>query len=428
VREPVAIQAPSAVCAGGVGYQASAAGARSSETFEWSIVNGEITSGRGTSSVTFTAGDAGPVQLSLSATSGDCAVESVNVEISAVACSARPQGLVVDPQNLLGFSNGNGILEPGEIVDVRPSWKNIGASPLALSGVASNIAGPPGSSYTLGDSSADYGSISPDATSDCVITADCYKVSISTPAIRPVTHWDAVFTETLSDGDPPTTWTLHIGESFTDVPKTHVFYPYVERLLHNGVTMGCAPGTYCPEDPVSRLQMAIFLARAQAGGDGNVPSSGTAQGSPYDCRSGGVSLFSDIAADNPFCRHVHAIYATGVTTGCEPGKYCPDPNVTRAQIAMFIARAVAGSDAAVPQTYGPDPVTGRSYSCNAGTPNLHFTDVTTSDLYCRHTHYLWAKDVISGFPDNTYQPALSVTRGAMAKFLSNGFNLTLYRP
>jgi hypothetical protein len=84
---------------------------------------------------------------------------------------------------------------------------------------------------------------------------------------------------------------------------------------------------------------------------------------------------------------------------------------------------MAGSDAAVPQTYGPDPVTGRSYSCNPAAPSLHFTDITTDDLYCRHTHYLWATDVVCGYSDGTYGPGLFVTRSAMAKFLANAFKL-----
>jgi hypothetical protein len=177
--------------------------------------------------------------------------------------------------------------------------------------------------------------------------------------------------------------------------------------------------------------MAVFIARAQAGGDAGIPVSGSAQGNPYNCVGGGQSQFTDIDPANPFCRHVHYLFATGVTTGCvttPPRQYCPADNVSRGQMALFIARAVAGSDAAVPVTYGPDPVTGRSYSCNAGSPNLHFTDIATSDIFCRHTHYLWAKDVISGFPDGSFGPGLFVTRGAMAKFLANGFNLILYKP
>ena len=90
-------------------------------------------------------------------------------------------------------------------------------------------------------------------------------------------------TETLSNGDPPKAWVLHVGQSFGDVPKTHVFYPFIESLLHNGVTTGCGASTFCPEDTVFRLQMAVFLARTLAGGDGSVPPSGTAQGQAYDC-------------------------------------------------------------------------------------------------------------------------------------------------
>ncbi|HKA37385.1 MAG TPA: S-layer homology domain-containing protein [Thermoanaerobaculia bacterium] len=39
---------------------------------------------------------------------------------------------------------------------------------------------------------------------------------------------------------------------------------------------------------------------------------------------------------------------------------------------------------------------------------------------------LWARNVISGFPDGTFGPALFVTRGAMSTFLANGFNMKLY--
>jgi hypothetical protein len=344
--------------------------------------------------------------------------------------TAQASGALVDPVANGGLSDGNGVFEPGERVFVRPSWKNAGGGPLNLSGTASLFSGPAGATYTLNDSAADYGSIASGATTNCATTGNCYEMTASNPVTRPLTHWDATFTETLSDGDPVLVRKLHIGQSFTDVPKNHTFYSFVERILHNGVTTGCTGTTYCPDDTVFRLQMGIFIARAQAGGDGNVPVSGSAQGNPYNCVGGGISQFTDIDPSNPFCRHVHYMFATGVTTGCvttPPRQYCPSDNVTRGQMALFIARAVAGSDAAVPVTY-TDPITARSYSCNAGTPNLHFTDIATTDIFCRHTHYLWAKDVISGFPDGSFGPGLFVTRGAMAKFLANGFNLKLYGP
>ena len=344
---------------------------------------------------------------------------------------AEARSLAVDSSANGAFSNGNGVLEPGERVVVVPGWKNLTAALLALAGSVTAWTGP-GATYAVYDSAADYGSLAGGAAADCATaTGNCYQVSVSSPPTRPSTHWDAALTETLDDGDTPRIWPVHVGESFSDVPKTHVFYSFVERILHNGVTTGCTLSTYCPEDNVFRLQMAAFLARAQAGGDANVPAAGSAQGNPYNCASGGVSLFTDVAPTDPFCRHVHYIFGTGVTTGCvttPPRQYCPGDFVTRGQMALFVARGVAGSDAAVPLTYGPDPGTGRSYSCSPSTPDLHFTDVSTSDIFCRHVHYLWARNVISGFPDGTYGPALLVSRGAMAKFLANGFNLQLYGP
>ena len=345
--------------------------------------------------------------------------------------SAQAAGLLVDPVANGGLSDGNSIFEPGESVLVEPSWKNNTAGPLSLSGTASAFTGPAGPAYTLNDSAADYGSIAAGATNNCTTTGNCYEMTVSNPPTRPAVHWDAMFTETLSDGDPATVRKLHIGQSFTDVPKTHTFYQFIERILHGGVTTGCGGSLYCPNDNVFRLQMAVFIARSQAGSDAAIPSSGSAQGNPYNCVGGGQSQFTDISPADPFCRHVHYIFSTGVTTGCittPPRQYCPGDNVSRGQMALFIARAVAGSDAAVPVSYGPDPVTGRSYSCNAGSPNLFFTDIATTDIYCRHTHFLWAKNVISGFPDGTFGPALPVSRGAMAKFLANGFNLKLYGP
>src|SRR5262249_6615976 len=163
-------------------------------------------------------------------------------------------------------------------------------------GAASNYSGPAGATYTLLDSAADYGSVASGATSNCAsATGNCYEIGVSSPSVRPSTHWDAMLVETLSTGERRGR-VIHVGESFTDVPRSHIFYSFIERILHNGVTVGCTTTTFCPEDDVIRLHMAAFLARAKAGGDGSVPASGTARGQPYNCAPGGTSLFSDVAA------------------------------------------------------------------------------------------------------------------------------------
>jgi hypothetical protein len=47
-----------------------------------------------------------------------------------------------------------------------------------------------------------------------------------------------------------------------DVPTTHPFFRFVEALARAGITGGCGAGAYCPDQPVTRGQMAVFLATA----------------------------------------------------------------------------------------------------------------------------------------------------------------------
>ena len=50
--------------------------------------------------------------------------------------------------------------------------------------------------------------------------------------------------------------------SFTDVPVSHPFHRYVEALLLSQITAGCGNNNYCPDAPLTRGQMAVFLAKA----------------------------------------------------------------------------------------------------------------------------------------------------------------------
>jgi hypothetical protein len=50
--------------------------------------------------------------------------------------------------------------------------------------------------------------------------------------------------------------------SFNDVPVTDFGYQYIEALYASGITGGCGGGNFCPDSPVTRRQMAIFIAKA----------------------------------------------------------------------------------------------------------------------------------------------------------------------
>jgi hypothetical protein len=52
--------------------------------------------------------------------------------------------------------------------------------------------------------------------------------------------------------------------TFNDVPSDHLFFQFIEALSASGITAGCnaAPPLYCPDAPLTRGQMAVFLAKA----------------------------------------------------------------------------------------------------------------------------------------------------------------------
>lgn len=55
-----------------------------------------------------------------------------------------------------------------------------------------------------------------------------------------------------------------VAASFNDVPTNHPFFQFIEALKSSGITGGCnaAPPLFCPDSPVTRGQMAVFLAKA----------------------------------------------------------------------------------------------------------------------------------------------------------------------
>jgi hypothetical protein len=46
------------------------------------------------------------------------------------------------------------------------------------------------------------------------------------------------------------------------VPTNHVYFRFIEALAAAGMLGGCGPGIYCPNNPVTRVEMAVFLSRS----------------------------------------------------------------------------------------------------------------------------------------------------------------------
>ena len=316
----------------------------------------------------------------------------------------------------------NGVIDPNEHFHLVPRWRNAGLA--TASAVTGSI--PSTSQITSYPVTVSYPDLAPGVEGACS-TGGCYGLQVASSP-RPGLHWDVAILETMSTGDEGI-WRVHMGRSFWDVESTHWAYSFIETLLHNGVTTGTDPAArhYDPGLTVPRDQMAVFLARVLAGGDAAVPASGSGAMGAYDCTAGGTSLFADVDAAHWACRHIHYIFERGVTQGCPYPNYCPASVVSRDQMAAFVARAMAGGDAAVPMGW-TNPANARSYDCGASPPVLAFSDVPAESIFCKHIHYLWATEVISGCDPGAgkYCPSDPVYRDQMAKFITNGFHLTLY--
>lgn len=164
----------------------------------------------------------------------------------------------------------------------------------------------------------------------------------------------------------------------------------IESIAESGITTGCNPPVndlYCPDDPVTRAQMASFLVRAA-----EIPAATVA------------SPFTDIAG-SVHVADIHALWEAEVTLGCNPPDndlYCPDDAVTRAQMASFLVRAFELADMVTPTD--PDP-----FGDDDG--SVHEADISI----------LAEAGITLGCnpPDNDlYCPDDPVTRAQMASFLA----------
>jgi len=103
---------------------------------------------------------------------------------------------------------------------------------------------------------------------------------------------------------------------------------WIEELSNEGITGGCGGGNYCPNNPVRRDQMAVFLLKTSLGpGYTPPPATGT--------------IFTDVPASAFAADWIEDLYARNITGGCatNPLRYCPGNSNNRQQMAVFIVKA-----------------------------------------------------------------------------------------
>ena len=113
---------------------------------------------------------------------------------------------------------------------------------------------------------------------------------------------------------------------FTDVAVDYWAAAWIKQLAAEGITGGCGNGIYCPDNTVTRDQMAIFLLRAEHGSTYTPPD------------VNGSTGFTDVASDYWAAAWIKQLAAEAITGGCGGGNYCPASPVTRDQMAVFLQR------------------------------------------------------------------------------------------
>ena len=118
-----------------------------------------------------------------------------------------------------------------------------------------------------------------------------------------------------------------VASRFSDVSPGVWYLGYVERLADLGIVRVEEETAFRPDDALTRLEMAVWMARGFDFIDEVTPR----------------GAFADVPADQWYAGAVEGLLAADVTRGCsaDPPAYCPHDPVRRDQMASFIARALA---------------------------------------------------------------------------------------
>jgi hypothetical protein len=191
--------------------------------------------------------------------------------------------------------------------------------------------------------------------------------------------------------------------SFPDVPSTglglggadgHWAFDAVEACVAASVVSGYPDGLYRPDRPVTRDQMAVYISRSLTG-EAGIPAGPD------------TPTFPDVPADYWAYDSIEYAVSSDVVTGYPNGYYRPDYDVSRAQMAVFVARAQGWVAIDDDMTTAPDLFPDVPAGHWAGTPIEACVE----------------NGVVNGYPDGLYRPHADVTRDQMAVYMARAFDL-----
>jgi len=137
----------------------------------------------------------------------------------------------------------------------------------------------------------------------------------------------AVFLLRAKHSMPYTPPAVGASTGFTDVSTSYWAAAWIKQLAAEGITTGCTPTTFCPDQLVTRAEMAVFLLRSTHVLPYTPPAVGASTG------------FADVPISYWAAAWIKQLAAEGITTGCTATTFCPNQSVTRAEMAKFLVAA-----------------------------------------------------------------------------------------
>ena len=171
---------------------------------------------------------------------------------------------------------------------------------------------------------------------------------------------------------------------FNDVTEGNTFYKEIEALSSAKVISGYKDGTFKPNNVVTRAQAAVMIGKA-------VGLSGELQDAPFD----------DVNADVTGAGYIASAAEKGIISGFTDGTFRPYASVTRGQMAIFLNRAFKLAEA----------------------EENHFRDISPEMASYQAILNVAASRITGGYPDQTYRPNESVTRGQFSAFMARSLGL-----
>lgn len=173
------------------------------------------------------------------------------------------------------------------------------------------------------------------------------------------------------------------GPKLKDVPLTKWYNRFVSFLYYKDIMQGYTDGTIKPEQSIKRGEAATLL--------------GKSLGLNGETRS---TRFTDVSANVGASGYIESLAEEGVIDGFPDGTFRPDENVTRAQMALMIAKAydIAGQD------------------------HTEFNDMTENVTGYEYINGMAAASIIDGYTDGSFRPHQTINRAEFSSFLAKTIN------